>query len=195
MHRKALALLAKLGQAERGGSGGGRQYLEQMVLYLAALGAKHMALVLEFSRWVLAEDQPLGLRIFTMDVPGTVPLEPQRVLAHLKGCSLQSLSAGDSKPKPLWQQHALAVDYLEFLITEHDPPSTGTSRLLQCVHVLQCVPARVHVSCCARARHGMAPACSVEGIAPSAVRWALGRRAVWCACRPGVSQRACDPLH
>ena len=95
--------------------------MQQMVVYMASLGAAHSALLLEFSRWVLAEEPALGLRIFTMNPAGVEPLDPHRVLSHLKACSLASLK---EEPKPLWQQHALAVDYLEYLINEREPPST-----------------------------------------------------------------------
>ncbi len=153
MHRKALSLLAKLGQAERSekgksanggadGGGGGdassitgksgssnhqtelQKYMQQMVVYMASLGQSYSALLFEFSRWVLAEDPALGLKIFTLNPAGVPPLDPYRVLSHLKACSLASLK---EEPKPLWQQHALAVDFLEYLINEHDPPSTDAA--------------------------------------------------------------------
>jgi hypothetical protein len=124
MHRRALSLLAQLGQAEAIGSPQRRARMEEMVAYMQRLGAADASLILEFSRWVLAEAPALGLRAFTRRAPEAdhnEPLDPYRVLSHLKACSLASHK---ESPRPLWQQHALAVDYLEHLVHERRPPST-----------------------------------------------------------------------
>jgi Vam6/Vps39-like protein vacuolar protein sorting-associated protein 39 len=80
MHRAALELLAKLGQGPRSASAlSGPQ---ETIKYLRELTKDHFALILEFSKWVLAAAPKDALQIFTEKRKDPLPVA--QVLAHIK---------------------------------------------------------------------------------------------------------------
>ncbi|KAL6054782.1 Vam6/Vps39-like protein [Balamuthia mandrillaris] len=100
LHGKALSLLAKLGQGPR--QGNPLHGTSETIKYLRDLDPNHLALVLEFSKWVLQTTPREGLAIFTDRSPDKM-LPPDKVLAHIAPIA-----------------PSLVVPYLEFIINERD---------------------------------------------------------------------------
>jgi len=88
LHREALEQLQKL-------QNGSHETIE----YLKSLGKSNMALILEFSKWVLSAAPDEALQIFIEDRPPGERLPPEQILPHLKNHRSQ-----------------LVVPYLEYII-------------------------------------------------------------------------------
>ncbi|KAL4940142.1 hypothetical protein BDV06DRAFT_25381 [Aspergillus oleicola] len=102
MHRQALELLRKFGQAEPEEETAPELHgPKRMVAYLQHLPPSQIDLILEFSEWPVGEDPELGMEIFLADTENAETLPRQKVLGFLQ--------ALDAK---------LAVRYLEHVIEE-----------------------------------------------------------------------------
>lgn len=102
MHRQALELLKKFGQAEVDGEAVSQlQGPKRTVGYLQNLSPEHIDLILEFAEWPMREDPDLGMEIFLADTENAETLPRHRVLGFLKGIDVR-----------------LAVRYLEHVIGE-----------------------------------------------------------------------------
>lgn len=102
MHRQALELLRKFGQAETEEETAPQLHgPNRMAAYLQHLPPVHVDLILEFSEWPLREDPDLGMEIFLADTENAETLPRQRVLDFLQGIDVK-----------------LAVRYLEHVIGE-----------------------------------------------------------------------------
>lgn len=103
MHRKALELLYEKGQQKVNCSSvikyrfvssriscdiplqGRLSGPFNTVQYLERLGAEHIDLILEFSKWILTSEPEEGFSIFiSEDYPETAELPQEKVLAHLE---------------------------------------------------------------------------------------------------------------
>ncbi|XP_066141377.1 vam6/Vps39-like protein [Euwallacea fornicatus] len=91
-HRKALELLQTEKSMEE-------ESVEKTVKYLQKLGSENMALILQFSEWVLKKEPEKGLKIFTEDLPEVENLPRPRILDTL-----------------LKEHPDLAIPYLEHII-------------------------------------------------------------------------------
>jgi hypothetical protein len=102
MHRQALELLRKFGQAEVDGETASQlQGPKRTVGYLQNLSPEHIDLILEFAEWPIREEPDLGMEIFLADTENAETLPRHRVLGFLKGIDVR-----------------LAVRYLEHVIGE-----------------------------------------------------------------------------
>ena len=102
LHRQALELLLKFGQAE-GENKSAPQLIgpQRTVAYLQNLHPDMIDLILEFAEWPLMEDPELGMEVFLADTENAETLPRGKVLNFLEGI--------DKK---------LAVRYLEHIIHE-----------------------------------------------------------------------------
>ena len=102
LHRQALELLQKLGQAE-GDNESAPQLSgpQRTVAYLQNLNAQMIDLILEFAEWPLKTNPALGMEVFLADSENAETLPRVRVLNYLEGI--------DKK---------LAVKYTEHIIHE-----------------------------------------------------------------------------
>ncbi|KJE91752.1 vesicle fusion protein, variant [Capsaspora owczarzaki ATCC 30864] len=109
LHRKALELLFREAQNPASALRGHMR----TVNYLQKLGAEHLDLILEFSRWVLLLAPEDGLRIFTEDMKEIETLPHDKILTHLEGFETilerQAVSSG-------FQESRLVLPYLEHVI-------------------------------------------------------------------------------
>jgi len=96
LHRKALELLAKLGQGPR--QGNNLHGTRSSITYMTQLGPDHINLILEFSKWVLQITPREGLAIFT-DRDPSLKLPADLVLQHIRPVA-----------------PSLVVPYLEYVI-------------------------------------------------------------------------------
>ncbi|EAW11989.1 putative vacuolar morphogenesis protein AvaB [Aspergillus clavatus NRRL 1] len=102
LHRQALGLLKKFGQAE-----GEEETASQLhgpkrtVGYLQNLSPDHIDLILEFAEWPMREDPDLGMEVFLADTENAETLPRHQVLDFLKEIDVK-----------------LAVRYLEHIIGE-----------------------------------------------------------------------------
>ncbi|TFL04184.1 hypothetical protein BDV98DRAFT_591033 [Pterulicium gracile] len=94
MHSKALALLRELSEKESNP----QDKVEPSIRYLQKLGPEHLDHIFETSRWVFAEDEDMGLEIYTSE---ELELPRDAVIDFLERMS-----------KPI------CVRYIEFLIEE-----------------------------------------------------------------------------
>ncbi|EAW19629.1 putative vacuolar morphogenesis protein AvaB [Aspergillus fischeri NRRL 181] len=102
MHRQALELLKKFGQAEVDGETASQlQGPKRTVGYLQNLSPEHIDLILEFAEWPIREKPDLGMEIFLADTENAETLPRHQVLGFLKGIDVR-----------------LAVRYLEHVIGE-----------------------------------------------------------------------------
>lgn len=102
LHRQALSLLRKFGQAEVEGEGGPELHgPKRTVAYLQNLSPDHVDLILEFAEWPIRTDPQLGMEIFLADTENAETLPRHRVLDFLQGID-----------------ETLAVRYLEHVIGE-----------------------------------------------------------------------------
>ncbi|KAL4803172.1 vacuolar sorting protein 39 domain 1-domain-containing protein [Aspergillus unguis] len=102
MHRQALELLRRFGQAESKEETAPQLHgPKRMVAYLQHLSPDHIDLILEFSEWPVREDPELGMEIFLADTENAETLPRQKVLDFLQGIDVK-----------------LAVQYLEHVIGE-----------------------------------------------------------------------------
>jgi hypothetical protein len=103
MHRRALELLRRFGQAEAEGEDTAPQLRgpKRTVAYLQHLRPEMIDLILEFAEWPLRVDPDLGMEIFLTDTENAETLPRQRVADFLQGIDL-----------------TLAVRYLEHVIDE-----------------------------------------------------------------------------
>ncbi|KAL4960697.1 putative vacuolar morphogenesis protein AvaB [Aspergillus stella-maris] len=102
MHRQALELLRKFGQAETEEDTAPELHgPKRMVAYLQHLPPNQIDLILEFSGWPVREDPDLGMEIFLADTENAETLPRQKVLDFLQGIDAN-----------------LAVRYLEHVIEE-----------------------------------------------------------------------------
>ncbi|KAF7163572.1 hypothetical protein CNMCM5623_008421 [Aspergillus felis] len=102
MHRQALELLKKFGQAEVDGETASQlQGPKRTVGYLQNLSPEHIDLILEFAEWPIREAPDLGMEIFLADTENAETLPRHRVLGFLKAIDVR-----------------LAVRYLEHVIGE-----------------------------------------------------------------------------
>jgi len=96
LHRKALELLAKVGQAPAAHNE--LHGPSETIKYLRELGPEHLSLIIEFSKWVLQSESLPGLSIFT-ERSEAMMLPPDQILSHLQANS-----------------PSLVTPYLEFLM-------------------------------------------------------------------------------
>ncbi|KAL5356790.1 vacuolar sorting protein 39 domain 1-domain-containing protein [Aspergillus floccosus] len=102
LHRQALELLRKLGQAQSEEENGSQlRGPKRTVGYLQSLSPDNVDLILEFAEWPIREDPELGMEIFLADTENAETLPRQPVLGFL-----QKIDAN------------LAVRYLEHVIGE-----------------------------------------------------------------------------
>lgn len=102
LHRQALELLQKFGQAEtEDGSAPQLHGPKRLVGYLQNLSPERIDLILEFAEWPMREDPELGMEIFVADTENAETLSRHRVLEFLERIDL-----------------SLAVRYLEHVIGE-----------------------------------------------------------------------------
>lgn len=102
MHRAALELLRKFGQAkEKEESAPQLHGPKKTIAYLQNLPPEMIDLILEFAEWPLRADPELGMEIFLADTENAETLPRQRVLEFLLGIDAN-----------------LAVRYLEHVIGE-----------------------------------------------------------------------------
>lgn len=97
LHRQALELLKRFGQADNGPLSGPTR----TIAYLQNLPPDQIDLVLEFSAWPLHVQHELGMEIFLTDTENAETLPRPRVLAFLETINPN-----------------LAIQYLEHVITE-----------------------------------------------------------------------------
>lgn len=102
LHRQALELLRKFGQAETENESAPQLHgPKRLVGYLQSLSPDKIDLILEFAEWPVREDPELGMEIFLTDTENAETLPRHRVLEFLETIDL-----------------ALAVRYLEHVIGE-----------------------------------------------------------------------------
>ncbi|KAL2014463.1 hypothetical protein VTN00DRAFT_1988 [Thermoascus crustaceus] len=102
MHRAALELLRKFGQAEEKEESAPQLHgPKKTIAYLQNLPPEMIDLILEFAEWPLRADPELGMEIFLADTENAETLPRQRVLDFLLGIDAN-----------------LAVRYLEHVIGE-----------------------------------------------------------------------------
>ncbi|KAH1678637.1 hypothetical protein KXV81_008589 [Aspergillus fumigatus] len=102
MHRQALELLKKFGQAEVDEETATQlQGPKRTVGYLQNLSPEHIDLIIEFAEWPVREKPDLGMEIFLADTENAETLPRDQVLNFLKGIDVR-----------------LAVRYLEHVIGE-----------------------------------------------------------------------------
>ncbi|EED15572.1 vacuolar morphogenesis protein AvaB, putative [Talaromyces stipitatus ATCC 10500] len=108
MHRRALELLLKFGQAEaKDGEEEENSMTAQLrgskrtVAYLQHLSSEYIDLILEFAEWPLREDPQLGMDVFLADTENAETLPRHRVVEFLEKIDV-----------------ALAIRYLEHVIDE-----------------------------------------------------------------------------
>ena len=97
LHKKALNLLKDHRHREDSPLKG----RERTVAYLQNLGPDHFEIICEFSKWVLDEDEAVGLTIFTEDTIEAEALPRARVLEFLMA-----------------QRRSVVIPYLKHLIVE-----------------------------------------------------------------------------
>lgn len=97
LHRQALELLKRFGQADNGPLSGPTR----TIAYLQNLPPDQIDLVLEFSEWPLRVQHELGMEIFLTDTENAETLPRPRVLAFLETINPN-----------------LAIQYLEHVIAE-----------------------------------------------------------------------------
>jgi hypothetical protein len=101
LHRPALELLQRFGQANEGDMAPTLRGPKRTVGYLQNLPPEMIDLILEFSEWPLRRDPEFGMEIFVTDSENAETLPRERVVSFLQGIDLK-----------------LAVKYLEHLIHE-----------------------------------------------------------------------------
>ncbi|KAB8234112.1 putative vacuolar morphogenesis protein AvaB [Aspergillus alliaceus] len=102
MHRQALELLQRFGQAESETETAPQLHgPKRTVAYLQNLAPDRIDLILEFAEWPIREDPDLGMEIFLADTENAETLPRHRVLEFLQGVDPN-----------------LAVRYLEHVIGE-----------------------------------------------------------------------------
>ncbi|KAL4865372.1 hypothetical protein BDV12DRAFT_150353 [Aspergillus spectabilis] len=101
MHRQALELLQKFGQAESEELAPQLHGPKRMVAYLQHLPPANIDIILEFSKWPVQEDPALGMEIFLADTENAETLPRKKVLEFLQRIDVK-----------------LAVRYLEHVIEE-----------------------------------------------------------------------------
>ncbi|KAL5340381.1 hypothetical protein BJX70DRAFT_387383 [Aspergillus crustosus] len=102
MHRQALELLRKFGQADSEEETAPQLHgPKRMVAYLQHLSPDNIDLILEFSEWPVQEDPTLGMEIFLADTENAETLPREKVLEFLQKIDVK-----------------LAVRYLEHVIGE-----------------------------------------------------------------------------
>jgi hypothetical protein len=102
LHRPALELLKKFGEAEKGDdSAPALQGPQRTVGYLQNLPPEMIDLILEFAEWPLRADPDVGMEVFVADTENAETLPREKVVAFLQSISVD-----------------LAVKYLEHLINE-----------------------------------------------------------------------------
>lgn len=102
MHRQALELLKKFGQAEVDEETATQlQGPKRTVGYLQNLSPEHIDLIIEFAEWPVREKPDIGMEIFLADTENAETLPRDQVLNFLKGIDVR-----------------LAVRYLEHVIGE-----------------------------------------------------------------------------
>lgn len=102
MHRQALELLRKFGQAETEDESAPQLHgPKRLVGYLQNLPPAKIDLILEFAEWPVREDPELGMEIFVADTENAETLPRHQVLEFLEKIDI-----------------ALAVQYLEHIIGE-----------------------------------------------------------------------------
>jgi uncharacterized membrane protein YgcG len=158
LHRRALELLQEKGRVASVAAGGSAaEFIRWSVEYLQymqhdAEGAPNQRLVLEFSGWVLDADPRLGLEIFVgqgKDGEGSAgakeggggsggggsggsrggsggSIEIALVLAKLR-------NAGKGHEE--WRRELLAIDYLEHLMFDADPPLVEPALHNECIYL------------------------------------------------------------
>ncbi|GJN90166.1 hypothetical protein Rhopal_003165-T1 [Rhodotorula paludigena] len=80
MHEKAVQLLRQMREDEDDVD----EKVGPTVRYLQKLGADHLSVILESSRWVFEQDQAAGLQIFVADLEEVESLPRHAVMAHLE---------------------------------------------------------------------------------------------------------------
>ncbi|GAA5987416.1 hypothetical protein JCM10908_001946 [Rhodotorula pacifica] len=80
MNGKAVELLKRMSAEEDDPE----EKVGPTVRYLQKLGADHLAVILEASRWVFAQDTEAGLQIFVADLDEVESLPRHKVMAHLE---------------------------------------------------------------------------------------------------------------
>lgn len=101
MHRQALELLKKFGQADEEETAPQLHGPKRTVGYLQNLAPDRIELILEFAEWPLREDPDLGMEVFLADTENAETLPRHQVLDFLQGIDTN-----------------LAVRYLEHVIGE-----------------------------------------------------------------------------
>jgi hypothetical protein len=102
MHRKALELLRKFGQADNEEESAPQLHgPKRTVAYLQNLPPEMINLILEFAEWPIRTDAEMGMEIFLADTENAETLPRQKVLEFLQK-----------------QDERLAVRYLEHVIRE-----------------------------------------------------------------------------
>ena len=102
LHRQALELLQKFGQAKESNESAPQLTGPQRtVAYLQNLNAEMIDLILEFAEWPLMNDPALGMEVFLADTENAETLPRGKVLNYLEGIDKR-----------------LAVKYLEHIIDE-----------------------------------------------------------------------------
>ncbi|KAI9372649.1 hypothetical protein BJX61DRAFT_533804 [Aspergillus egyptiacus] len=102
MHRQALELLKKFGQADSETETAPQLHgPKRMVAYLQHLPPAHLDLILEFAEWPIREEPELGMEIFLADTENAETLPRDKVLEFLQNIDVK-----------------LAVRYLEHVIGE-----------------------------------------------------------------------------
>ncbi|KAL2867181.1 putative vacuolar morphogenesis protein AvaB [Aspergillus lucknowensis] len=102
MHRQALELLRKFGQAEPEEETVAELHgPKRIVAYLQHLSPDQIDLILEFAEWPIREDPDFGMEIFLADTENAETLPREKVLEFLQGLDVK-----------------LAVRYLEHVIGE-----------------------------------------------------------------------------
>ncbi|KAE8144504.1 vacuolar sorting protein 39 domain 1-domain-containing protein [Aspergillus avenaceus] len=102
MHRRALELLRRFGQAESETETAPQLHgPKRTVVYLQNLTPDRIDLILEFAEWPVREDPRLGMEVFLADTENAETLPRHQVLAFLQGIDAN-----------------LAVRYLEHAIAE-----------------------------------------------------------------------------
>lgn len=94
-HKKALDLLLRQADQPSSSLAGPKKSVD----YLQRMGADHINLILDYSKWVLKKHPDEGIKIFTVDTPEVEGLPRDRVIAHLEVIAPQ-----------------LVVQYLEHII-------------------------------------------------------------------------------
>ncbi|KAI9824592.1 MAG: Vacuolar morphogenesis protein 6 [Thelocarpon impressellum] len=115
LHRPALELLKKYGQADIEETPPALRGVRRTVLYLQSLPPDLIDLVLEFAEWVIRQDAEAGMEVFLADTENAETLPRDKVLAWLANID-----------------ESLAAKYLEHVINElNDLTPAFHQRLLQ----------------------------------------------------------------